>query len=113
MPFVTRVSLRWVGPASVIAVVVTTVQGLVIDPKRFALNLLASVVGLIISLALALQIVERYIHQHRQQQWATVQDVTLRAIAVHLCDIAGSLFLHYPRIETDTAMASFAGHITA
>jgi hypothetical protein len=110
---VRRGNLRWVLPTSVISVVVTSVIGLVIDPKGFAINILASVVSIIISFALALQIVERYVHQQRQQQWAKVQDFTLRAIAVHLCEITGSLFLHYPRIDADTALSIFEGHRTS
>jgi hypothetical protein len=57
--------------------------------------------------------VDRYVHQQRQQQWAKVQEFTLRAIAVHLCEITGSLFLHYPGIDADAAMSIFEGHTTS
>lgn len=80
-------------------VVVATVVGLVVDFRSFVVNILAGVVSVIISFVVALEIVDRYIQHQRQQQWARVQVFTLRAIAVHLCEVVGGLFMHYPGLS--------------
>ena len=100
----------WVLPASALSVVIAAGVGLAVDAKGFLVNILAGVVSIIISFAIALAIVDRYVQHHREQQWAKVQTLTLRAIAVHLCEIVGGLFVHFPGLNDRVFQPFWEGH---
>ena len=69
-------------------VVLSAIAGLWIDPKGFAVNILAGVVGVFIGFALGIGILNRYIEAKWEQQWAKVRDLTYMSISNHLYDIA-------------------------
>jgi hypothetical protein len=60
--------------------------------------------------AVTLLIVEGYLAYQRELQWNRVEEYTVRAIAVHLCEITGSLFLRFPTIMFDSAEPVFSSH---
>jgi hypothetical protein len=69
-------------------VVLSALVGFWLDPKGFAVNILAGVVGVFISFVLGIGILNRYIEAKREQQWAKVRDLTYMSISNHLYDIA-------------------------
>lgn len=79
--------------------------------KDFLGNLLAEVAGSAVSILVGLFIIDRFIEYRREQQWAKAQNFTLRAIAIHLYEVAGSLFLHFPYLDFGAVDALFEGHI--
>jgi len=69
-------------------VVLSALVGLWLDPKGFAVNVLAGVVGVFISFVVGVIILNRYFQAQKEQQWAKVRDLTYIAISNHLYDIA-------------------------
>jgi hypothetical protein len=102
---------RWVlSVLSLISIFSITI-GFAIDPLAFLGNFLAEVAGMALSILLGLVLVEWFIEHQRKLQWVRSQAFTLRAIAVHLCEIAGSIFLHYPGISLGAVEKLFKGHL--
>jgi hypothetical protein len=101
---------RWLIPASAGIAIAAMLSGFLLDPRPFLVNLLAGIFGIFTGAAVTLLIVERYLLYQRKVRWARVEEYTVRAIAVHLSEIAGGLFLHFPSIKWDAAEAIFSGH---
>ncbi|MFX0140274.1 MAG: hypothetical protein ACFFDN_41925 [Candidatus Hodarchaeota archaeon] len=59
-------------------------------------NLLAETAGILISIIVALLIVDRYVEQQKEQQWAKVRKLTYEAIAAHLSDAITDMFIYFP-----------------
>lgn len=95
---------------SIALVVLSTVVGLWLDPKGFAVNILAGVVGVFIGFVVGVIILNRYIEAQREQQWAKVRDLTYMSISNHLYDIAQEAAIHcglqFPR-DQDTNLSAF------
>jgi len=81
------------------------------DAKGFALNLIAELVGTAFSFLVALLLVDWYVEHRKKMEWRKIGEMTLRAIAVHICEIGGALFLHYGEIGYDTMQPIFSGHL--
>ncbi|TMI75964.1 MAG: hypothetical protein E6H05_05225 [Bacillati bacterium ANGP1] len=88
----------------------SAVLGLLLDSKGFGVNLLAGLVILVVGIGTTLFVIDRYQEFHRKERWAKTQAFTLNAIAVHLGEITGSLFLHYPL--SSQAVSLFNVHST-
>jgi len=85
--------------------------GILVNPDGYLGNLLAEVTGLSLSVLVGIVVVDWFVEYVRRRQWAKSNAHTLRAIAVHLCEIAGSTFLHFPGVDPDAVMKLFEGHI--
>jgi len=83
--------------------------GLLLDYKGFLVNVLAGVVTLVAGIVVTLTLVERYLDARRTEQWAKVRSYTQHAIAVHVCEIVGSLFQHYD-LPYEDVVPFFHGH---
>lgn len=70
--------------------------GFFIDTKGFSGNLLAELAGNGIAILVGLLLIDRFLEYRRQKQWTKVRKLTIRAIAVHLCDIASTLHIYFP-----------------
>ncbi len=93
-----------------LVVVLSVVLGLRLDSKSFAVNLLAGIVILVVGVGTTLVVIDRYQESRRKARWARAQTFTFNAIAVHLGEITGSLFLHY-RLSSQT-VSFFHVHLT-
>jgi hypothetical protein len=71
-------------------------MGFLVDPQGFLGNLLSEVTGIFIGIVVALLVVDRYTALHQENQWARVRNLTYRAIAAHLCDLAAEVFIYFP-----------------
>ncbi len=71
--------------------------------RSFVVNLLAGV----ITLALGVFVVDRYLKLQERRRWIKTQALTTRAIAVHLCEITGALFQYYADVP---GVPFFAAH---
>ena len=100
----------WLQPVAGLIVVAAIICGLAIDAKSFLVNALAALSAMVVTFWIGTTIVERYVRAQRQQQWERVQFQTLRAVAVHLCEIAGTLFLHYPGIASKAVEPLWQAH---
>ena len=100
----------WLIPGTVALTIIVCIVGIIVDIKGFFGNFLAELSGVFISVVVALLIVDRYVKYQKEQEWAKVQNFTLRSIAVHLCEIVGAMFLHYPDIDYEMMTPIFEGH---
>jgi hypothetical protein len=83
----------------VIVVVALVGAGLLISPQSFAENLLAESVGVVVSVVIALALVERLLERERARQWQDVRALVLRAIWAHIADFAFECALTIPRLD--------------
>src|SRR2546425_3505161 len=83
------------GATALGALIVASAMGIRLDAKAFFVNVLAGIACPVLGVATALVLVDRYVAYKRRKQWEGVEAVTLNAIAVHLCEITGSMFLHF------------------
>jgi len=95
---------------SVLATVLSIGIGFALNPIDFSGNLLAEVAGNAVSILLGLLVVDWFLEYRRKREWSRAEAFTLKAIAVHLCEIAGSTFLHFPDMSFDAVGAIFEGH---
>jgi len=79
--------------------------------RDFLGNLLAEVAGSAVSILVGLFIIDRFIEYRREQQWARAQGFTLKAITIHLYEIAGGLFFHFQGLDFGAVEGLFEGHI--
>lgn len=91
--------------------IVIVLMGFSFDKDRsFLGNIVAEIAGIFISIFISLWVVDSYLEYKRVQQWSKVEDITLNAIATHLCEIAGQIFVSFPGLD-DRAFASvWNGH---
>lgn len=75
---------------------VFVLAGFKIGGKDFADNLLADFAGIAIAILVGFFLVDRLAEHRREQQWAKVRNITLGAIAAHLCDVASNLYIYFP-----------------
>lgn len=77
-----------------IAIVVSGI-GVALDPEAFKSNIISEMVGLLISVAVGLFIVDKYIAYDRAKQWIQVRNITYKSIAAHMCEITvQALFIY-------------------
>jgi len=95
----------------VLAAVLSIGIGLALNPLDFSANLLAEIASNAVSILLGLLVIDWFLEYRRKREWAKAEAFTLRAIAVHLCEIAGSTFLHFPDLGFDAVGAIFEGHV--
>jgi hypothetical protein len=80
----------------VLLVLIIIVTGLTIDFKGYLGNILAEIAGLIISILVALLLVDRFTEIQRKKRWQKVRNLTHRSISHHLSNILLELFNHFP-----------------
>jgi len=102
---------KWLLMLLALAAILSTGFGLCLNPADFCGNLLAEVAGNASSILLGLLVIDWFLEYRRKREWAKVEEFTLSAIAVHLCEIAGSTFLHFPDLSPDAVEAIFTAHI--
>jgi hypothetical protein len=102
---------KWLLILLGLAALLSTGVGLALNPADFSGNLLAEIAGNAASILLGLLVIDWFLEYRRKREWAKAEEFTLRAIAVHLCEIAGSTFLHFPDLSFDAVGAIFEGHI--
>jgi hypothetical protein len=71
------------GSAACLAAVVA---GLLLDPRAFAVNLLASGVAILVSVAVAVRLIDPILRARRRRDWRLVSNATLVAIRTHVID---------------------------
>ena len=101
---------KWLIPACILFAVVISAIGFFVDATGFAENLLAEVVGVSVGIVVTVKIVDIYVANQREQQWAQVQNFTLNDLATHLCEITGSIYVHYPGLDIYVMDTIFGGH---
>jgi len=82
-----------------IAIVVLAGAGLLMSPDSFAENLLAESVGVLVSVVIAVALVERLLERERARQWKDVRALVLRAIWAHIADFAFECVLTIPKLD--------------
>jgi hypothetical protein len=87
-----------------------SIIGLRMDAAGFTVNMLAGLVGVVLSLALGVTVAERILRREKEARWRQTQSATLRAIGIHLSEIAGGVFLHF---RLGAAMPFFQAHTNA
>jgi hypothetical protein len=102
---------RWLLVILFLLAVGSVVGGFIVAGKQFALSLLAELAGTAFSVLLALVVIDWFLDYRRKIEWRLTGEITLRAIAVHLCEIAGALFLHYTELDYNVMEPIFAGHV--
>lgn len=96
---------KWLPMVLFSFVAVFILFGFVIDKEGFPGNFLAGLAGNLIAILVGLLLIDRYLEYRRKQKWAKVRNLTLGAIAAHLCDIASNLYIYFP-IRNDGSMAT-------
>ncbi|MCK4392834.1 hypothetical protein KAX17_08000 [Candidatus Bipolaricaulota bacterium] len=79
--------------------------------KDFALALLAESVGMALSFLVALLLIDWFLEHRKNVEWRKIGEITLRAIATHICEIAGALFQYYGELDYHAMEPIFRGHI--
>ena len=102
---------KWLLILLMLAAVLSIGIGLALGPIDFSGNLLAEVAGNAVSILLGLLVIDWFLEYRRKREWSKAEEFTLRAIAVHLCEIAGSTFLYFPGLGFGAVGAIFEGHI--
>lgn len=87
---------RWLLMFLALITAVSILIGLVVDTKGFPGNLLAELAGNGIAILVGLLLIDRFLEDRREKQWAKVRKSTIGAIAAHLCDIASTLYIYFP-----------------
>jgi hypothetical protein len=87
----------------IILALIISIIGFSIDFKGYLGNILAEIAGLLISVLVALLIVDRYTEYQRKKRWERVRKLTHQALASHLCDLITELFVYFP-IEDNRLM---------
>ena len=85
-----RVALALATAAGLVA------AGLALDSPEFTGNLLAEGVGVVVSVVVAVTLVERWLSRERARRWQRVRSQTVRAIDANLADIAFRFSLRIP-----------------
>jgi len=93
--------VRWLILASILVIVVACGVGFYMDAPAYLGNILAELAGAVLGVFLALLVVERFVRHQRKSQWQTVRELTYRAIAGHLCDVAMNMWTHFAVAMTD------------
>lgn len=75
--------------------IASSLLALRVDERGFVVNILAGLVTLFIGILVAVSVVDRFAKVQRQREWQNVERFTLRALAVHLCEITGAVFRFY------------------
>lgn len=78
------------------AAILLSVVGLVLDKQGFLCNLLAEVVGVLVSVIVALVVVDKWTEFHTKKQWEKVRSITYDALAAHICDMLTQVFIFFP-----------------
>ncbi len=104
-----RIFGRWFVPGLIGLIILTCVSGFAIDAKGFLVNLIAGLCGIFLSILLALFIVDKYMKYQKEQEWTKVNKITLNAIAIHLCEIVGSLSFHFTYMNDNLTLPFFTG----
>jgi len=81
------------------------------DARQFAISLLAELVGTAFSFLLALLVIDWLLEQRKKTEWRKIGEMTLRAIAEHICEIAGALFQYFGELDYQAMDPIFRGHI--
>ncbi|MEO0091578.1 MAG: hypothetical protein ABIK61_02555 [candidate division WOR-3 bacterium] len=81
---------------SLILALIFIVSGFLFSSKDYAINILAELAGLFISIIVAILLVDRLTENQRRKRWARVRELTHRTIAHHLNNIILELFNHFP-----------------
>jgi hypothetical protein len=82
-----------------IVMIVLVGAGLLLSPQSFAENLLAESVGVVVSVVIALALVERLLDRERAGQWQDVRALIMRSIWPQITDFAFECVLTIPRLD--------------
>lgn len=75
---------------------VLAAAGAFLDAKAFLVNLLVAAISIVVSVAVALSLVDRYVRRQKSEQWAKVRETTYHAIIAHLADLTSQMFIYFP-----------------
>jgi hypothetical protein len=76
-----------------VIVLVCLAVGLRLDAKSVIVNLTAGLVCTVVSIPIAIWIIDRYLKYTARRQWSRVDTLTYRATATHLCDSAVEILI--------------------
>jgi len=83
----------WLIILAILLIVFFVIAGFSIDQTGFAGNILAEGTGILISIFVALFVVDKYVAKHEKQQWSKVCNITYSALAYGIGKIfAGALY---------------------
>ena len=80
----------------VLIVLIIITIGFAIDFKGYLGNILSEIAGLIISILVALLLVDRFTEIQREKRWHKVHNLTHRSISHHLSNVLLELFNYFP-----------------
>lgn len=99
----------WFIIVSLILASTFIIIGFSVDFKGYLGNILAEIAGLIISVLVALLIVDRYVESQRKQRWEKVRRLTHQALASHLNDLITEIFVYFPTADHSLMRILIAG----
>ena len=86
----------WLFAAAMLVVMAATGWvGVRLDLNGFAVNVLASLFSIALSLLIGYLLVDRFTDYVAERRWQKTRLHTLRAIAAHLCDMASLVYFHF------------------
>lgn len=100
---------KWFVAVLIVVVILACIAGFLIDAKNFLVNLIAGLCSISLSILSALFIVDQYVKYKKEHEWAKINKITLNAIAIHLCEIAGGLIFHFAYMDDNLTLPFFTG----
>jgi hypothetical protein len=104
----------WLILGALLVLLCSLAAGFAIDPSNFGSNVLAELAGAVVSIGVAIWVVERLLEQDRRQRWSLVEEQTIRTLRLAIVKGALPLYLHLPAprpSDADPYMNDGAGRL--
>ena len=99
--------LRWL----IIASIVSTIIGAVIDLKGFTVGIFSGLLGSVIGIWVTVDIIEAILEKQRAREWQQVRDVVLRNLILQLVETANEFLSLVPTVSPYVSLLNDASII--